>query len=208
MRAVAGDAVNDALDIASSTTGAPEARRLILLDTIPGLISIYAEGSAALAADFYDDERERQGVGERYVASVLIPDRTVHIRRAIAWSSQPFFDGDGDVEKRLSEVVQEEVAQPYRETIVDNSRRDPQSIGWRRHAGDSCPFCRMAADKGAVYKRDTADFAAHPNCDCTAVQVFRGGQYGPEASALQYIGAKRRRTPAEKARLREFLADY
>jgi hypothetical protein len=66
----------------------------------------------------------------------------------------------------------------------------------------------MAADKGAVYKESTAYFAAHEHCNCTAQPVFKGGEVGQEASAIQYISAKRRRSPAEQARLREYLATY
>lgn len=208
LRLITTRAVEDATAVAVSATGTPEARRLIMLNEIPGLISYYADGSAALAADTFDDERERVGAPGTYLSAVVVNDRTVKIRRAIAWAADPFFGAEGDVAARVGEVVQPEVARPYRDTILENSRRDPESIGWSRVAGDGCPFCRMAAAKGAVYKRDTANFAAHPNCDCTAVQVYRDGRRGPEASALQYIGAKRRRTAAEKARLRAYLDDY
>jgi hypothetical protein len=40
-----------------SLTGTPEARRADLLDAVPAIIGHYSDGSSALAADFYDDER-------------------------------------------------------------------------------------------------------------------------------------------------------
>lgn len=170
-----------------------------LLAAIPPVIAHYSDGSSALAVDFYMDERERQGVAGRFSASPVVLDRVVKIRRAVAWAAQE------DTETRLALVVQSEVARPYRDTVLSNRRRDPESVGYRRYAGDGCQFCQMMADKGAVYRRESAYFAAHDNCNCTAGPVFRGGDVGPEADVWQYLGAKRKRSPAEKAALRLHL---
>jgi len=58
---------------------------------------------------------------------------------------------------------------------------------------------------GAVYRKDTATFAAHDDCMCTAAPVFVGRQMGPEANVAQYMASKRRRTAKEKAFLRDYL---
>jgi hypothetical protein len=102
-------------------------------------------------------------------------------------------------------VVQLETARPYRETITTNRRRDPQAAGWRRVAEGGCKFCRMLAGRGEVYKADTARFASHPNCHCTAQPVFKG-EPAPEADVIQYVASKRRTTEADRARVREYLA--
>ena len=63
----------------------------------------------------------------------------------------------------------------------------------------------MLAGRGAVYKADTARFASHTNCHCTAAPVFNG-QDGEEASALQYVASKRRQTERDRERVRTYLA--
>lgn len=208
LRLITSAASADAVQIADASRGTPEQRRLVMLETVPGVVVAYGEASAALAADAFDDERARLSVPGTFRAELVVEDRTVAVRRAVAWAAEPMFTGEGDMSQRLSGLVQEEVARPYRDTILTNTHRDPQSIGWRRNAGDACPFCRMAADKGAVYRRETATFAAHDNCDCTASPVYLGSEPGPEASAMQYIGAKRTRTPRERKMLREYLDTY
>lgn len=179
-----------------------------MLDAVPEIVGYYSEGAAALAADFYDERRALAGVKSEYASELVINDRTVKIRRAVAWASS---DGltDAEADKRFAEIVQAEVSMPYRDTIVQNRRQDPASAGWRRITGTCCRFCRMLADRGAVYKQPTALFAAHPHCDCTAEPVFRGQVVGPEASAFQYAASRRGKTPKQKADLRAYLdANY
>ncbi len=209
LQLVTGAAVDTAVGVLASTTGSPEARRLALLDTVPELIGYFSEGSAALAVDFYEEERELAGVrGRVFTTELTLVDRTVKIRRGIAWAAQPLFDGAEDVSaQRLAEVVQLETARPYRDTILGNRRRDPEAVGWRRISGGGCKFCSMLAAKGAVYRHDTARFAAHGKCHCTAQPVFGTNDTGEEASAMQYLASKRRRSPAERMALAAYLAD-
>jgi hypothetical protein len=177
-----------------------------LLDGVPGLIDYYAEGSAALAADFYDEQRELAGVRDSYAAELVLVDRTVKIRRAIAWAAEPLALLDEELAgKRLAEVVQLESARPYRDTILSNQSRDPAAVGWKRITSGGCKMCRMLADRGAVFKESTARFATHPNCHCSAAPVFGVNDTGEEASAIQYVASKRNRTPAQQAALRDYL---
>ena len=207
---VTAAAVDTAHEILALTSGSPEARRAALLEAVPSTIGYYADGSAALAADFYDEERGRAGVRGTYTTELVLLDRTVKIRRAVAYAADPLFTGDeATANARLAEIVQMETARPYRDTILTNRRKDPAAVGWTRIASPSaCGFCRLLASKGAVFKQSTARFAAHDGCGCTAAPVFQGGENGPEASALQYIGSKRRRTPAEKQALRDAIAHF
>jgi len=206
---LADAAVADANEILYSLSGTPDAQRYALLSTVPGLIDYYSDGSSALAADFYEDERDRYVSGS-FLAEPVVVDRTVKIRRAIAWASDPLFSADVEqAASRMAEVVQPEVVRPYRDTILANRRRDPASVGWMRLASPkACGFCKFLADRGAVYRKDTARFAAHENCMCTAVPVFDGSHVGPEASALQYVASKRKRTAAEKETIRWWVAHY
>lgn len=203
-------AVADAVDLAGRLNGSPELKRAALLETVPGVIDYYSVGSAALASTFYDERRELAGVKRSYTTELVIGDRTVKVRRAVAWASDPLFAQitSDSLERRLAEVVQGEVARSYRDTITGNRQRDPASVGWRRVQGDSCRFCSMLAARGAVYREATARFAAHPNCDCGAEPVFEGQAIGPEASAMQYMASKRSKTAKQKADLKAYLDTF
>lgn len=207
-------AVTFAQNYLASLSGSPEERRAGLLESIPQIIGYYTLGSSALAADFYDDWREEAGVRGRFTAEPIIPDREEKIRRAIAWIASPWFDEDADPQppqSRLAEVVQLEVARANRQTVLENTRRDPQGVGWKRVArADSCKFCQFAARGSVIYRSEVAGrFAAHTNCNCAAIPWFRGQPRGPEASVLQYTSQRRARSAQEKARLRDWLnAEY
>lgn len=184
----------------------PESTRDALLIAAPEVVAYYSDGSAALAADHYDELRDAANPPTPYRATPTVVVRAEVIRRGVLWSVSPLY-GDPDVElarSRIAEVVQYETASPFRATVLDNARRDPASRGWQRiTGGHGCKFCRMLADRGAVYKISTARFASHPNCDCTAAPAFHDG---PEASAMQYVASQRRRTPAQRETLRRYLA--
>jgi hypothetical protein len=203
---VTDEAVVRAVAALGLTSGSATARRAVLLDVVPDVIRYYADGSSALAADYYDDERERAAPPKLYVAEPVVVDREVKIRRAVAWASEPLFDGAEEVTAgRLAQVVQLESARPFRDTIVENRKRDPSAVGWRRVASGGCKFCRMLADRGAVYTDATALFASHENCKCTAQPVFSTNDFGEEADAMQYLASRRRRSPEQQAALRDYL---
>lgn len=210
LQLVTGAAVDAVVSALGRLSGSPEQQRSLLLDITPSVIAHYSDGSSALAADFYDDERERAAPPKLYIAEPIIPDRTEKIRRAVAWASDPLFgDEPAKAAGRLAEVVNLETARPYRDTILTNRKRDPSAVGWRRVTNGGCKLCRMLADRGAVYMDTTARFAAHPACKCTAQPVFSTDDYGDEASAMQYMASTARRTPEKQARLREYLnANY
>lgn len=208
LRLVTGAAVADGAALAARLSGSPEAQRAVLLDAVPAVVGYYSDGSAALAADFYEEQREAAGL-RGFRASPIVNDRTVKIRRAVAWASEPLFEvTETTVAQRLAEVIQLETARPYRDTITGNRRLDPASVGWQRVTGTCCRFCRMLGDRGAVYREATARFAAHPNCDCTAQPVFQGGQVGPEASTIQYVASRRSKTPAQKKAVKDYLDTF
>jgi hypothetical protein len=209
LAALTAAAAGESGELLNRLKGSPEQRRALLLDGLPGLIEYYSEGSAALAADLYDEQREAASVREVYTSELVLLDRTVKIRRAIVWAAEPLFVAD-DVAagNRLAGVTQLESARPYRDTITTNTRNDPAAVGWKRVTNQCCGFCRMLAARGAVYKESTARFAAHTHCDCTAAPVFIGGAIGPEASVLQYRASRRSRSPEQREQLRQYLSEF
>jgi hypothetical protein len=200
-------AVAEAVALPRRFTGAPEVRRAALLDAVPGLIAYYSDGSSALAADFYEEERELAAVSSRFRVRPVVEERTAEQRAAVAWATAPLFDEslEVSVEQRLAGVVQIETARPFRSTITENARLDPDAAGWRRIANPgACKFCLMLADRGAVYKRPTVQFASHENCFCSAQPVWSTDDT-VEANNFQYMASIRQRTPAQRAKLRDYL---
>lgn len=199
-------AVSSAHSALAGVDGSFENQRSQLLYSIPHLIGYYSDGSAALAADFYEDERDRWEDPGTYVAVPVVSDRVEKIRRAVAWAADPLKDEDvATTEGRLAEVVNLETARPYRDTILYNRRNDDKCIGWQRNTYGGCKMCQMLADRGAVYRESRARFAAHPHCRCTAVPVFLNGPHGEEASVMQYMASRKKRTAKQRADLREYL---
>lgn len=191
--------------------GPPEIVRGALLEAIPAEIAYFSNGSAALAADTYEEERELAKVRSTFTAEAVVLDRTVKVRRAVAWAAEPLFLLRPDrllTASRLAELVQVEVARPNRDTTLANRRRDPASSGWRRIARPgACSFCRMLADRGGVYREKTAYFASHENCHCVAQPVFSTDDT-IEVGAIQYIASKRNKTPEQRARVKSYLENF
>lgn len=205
---LADDAEDTARWMVDRTSGSFEARRLQLLDTVPEVVGYYSEGSAALAADAYMDAR--WGVSGAFAAAPIVLDRTVKIRRGVAWASDPMSLGDFELaSSRFAKLVRTEMTRPYRDTTLGNGSRDGMFVGYKRIArGESCGFCKALAARGAVFKKNTVYFAAHDDCQCTAAAAFVGQPHGPEADVMQYTASKRRRTPAEKAAINDWAASY
>lgn len=207
---LADDARDTARWMFRRTDGSWESRRLQLLDSIPGVVGFYSEGSAALAADFYDESRSKVK-GARYAAVPIILDRTVRIRRGVAWASEPLAVADElTAAARLEQIMAQEVLRPYRDTTLENRKRDPAAMGWRRvTSAGACGFCKGLAARGAVYRKETAYFASHENCMCTCEAVFRGETF-EEADVIQYMASsrKRKKTPEQKARLKDWISQY
>lgn len=197
----------------AATAGAnPAAVRGILFDAVPLIVGSFADGSSALALDWYEELREEADPPERFTPSPVALIRDDHLATTVAWSTEALRDLSADFERAIAESmarllpeIQKEVAQAFWDTVTENVADDPAAEGWLRFARPgACALCRMLADKGAVYKADTARFAAHTNCHCVAAPVF-DGQPGEEASVEQYVASKRRRTDREREALREYL---
>lgn len=192
----------------SLVTPNADATRVALEAATPEIVAYYSDGSSALAADHYDDMRLAANPSRSYFAEPVVNLREEKIRTGVLWAVEPLYAPEPDlslVNSRIGEVVQYETANPFRDTITTNTRRDPAAVGWQRLAAGGCKFCSMLAGRGAVYKQSTAHFASHPNCSCTAAPVF-DGQPGEEASVMQYVASKRTRTPSQKQALRDYLA--
>jgi hypothetical protein len=143
-----------------------------LHDLLPAIVRQYGQAGAALAADWYDDQRDKVSARGRFTAIPLdASDRGSHA--LIGWALATAKD-DSSLAALVAGGVQRRIADHVRLTISDSSIADPAAKGWRRVGdGSSCPFCSMLLGRGAVYSEATADFKSHDGCGCTAAPAWR-----------------------------------
>jgi hypothetical protein len=173
---------------------------------VPG----FYDAAGSLAVAWYDERRDESRPSTIYTPSIIGDPTTDWIERETAKFAETL---QGDLEAEMTRMVDEitrlaekEVARGFRDSITGNTHMDEDAIGWSRVArAGACKFCVMCASRGAVYREDTATFAAHKSCHCTAQPEFRNGTHGPEASVEQYLAAQSMRTPAQRNALRKYL---
>lgn len=138
-----------------------------LNDLLPAIITQYGQVGAALAAEWYDQRREKVGAKGRFVAEpVAANDRGAD--SLVSWAIATATDDDA-LKTLILGGVQRRLADHARYTIASNSIADRAARGWRRiGSGSSCEFCSMLLGRGAVYTESTADFQSHDHCNCAA----------------------------------------
>jgi hypothetical protein len=146
---------------------------------LPELIRQYGEIGATVAADFYDELRAGSVAKKTFKAVLSDPIPVEQIRVSTKWAVGPLFQKDTDAEAALSnliDVTDRLVKQQGRNTIHDNTLRDPSKARYARvpTGSETCTFCLMLASRGAEYK--SAEAAAknkyHGKCDCQPVPVW------------------------------------
>lgn len=174
-----------------------------LLDALPGLIIKYAEAASVSAAEWYDENRSDLGVAGSFEA--FLPElRDPGVESLLRWA-------DAEAKSTLTELsliegsVFRRIVNGARDTVIQNVAQDPQGIGYQRYArlaDAGCPFCRMLAGRGLVYRSETtATFGAHDNCQCSAVPAFADAPI----PVRPYTPSSEHITAADRARVREWL---
>ena len=173
-----------------------------LHDLLPGLADRYQLAGAALAADAYDDERDRLEIPGRFTADpVDLPDGG----HALAGWALDLAKTSGGLENLLSGGMTKRIMQSGNQTIMGSAVADPQAGGWQRQArGSGCYFCRMLAGRGAVYSETTVDFSAHDHCHCVAVSAWRNRSL----PVKPFTPSARNITKAEKTRVKRWIQDH
>ncbi|GAP46873.1 hypothetical protein [Streptomyces azureus] len=158
------------------------------------VIAQYARTSAALAADFYDAQREAAGVPGSFTVPVADPPPPEQTEASLRWATKDLWPRDPEeatpaqlqpmdvrltqAEKKAEQVAQKLVVDTGRGTVREAVRQDRQATAWARSAArGACAFCKMLASRGAVYEQETADFRAHDGCHCGVVPVFKGQRF-------------------------------
>lgn len=173
-----------------------------LHDILPALIDTYGVAAATLAADWYDQAREKAGIRGRFTATPSdIADTGAHA--LVGWALKeatdyPAFQTliEGGIERRIANFS--------RLTVTSSSVADPEARGWQRVGTGECGFCAILIGRGAVYTQETADFAAHDHCHCSATPAWNG----LPVPVKPYVPTNRNVTAADRARVREYLRTH
>lgn len=141
-----------------------------LHDLLPAIVTEYGALGAALAAEWYDDRRERAGVRGRFSAIPLAAeDRGANA--LVGWALNTATD-DTSLKTLILGGVQKRIADHVRLTVTSSSVADPAARGWVRVGVGACKsgWCDQYLD-GKV-RAVAYDFPAHDNCKCGAVPAF------------------------------------
>lgn len=196
---------NDLRGLWRSVSTADQAKEA-LVNTLPDLAKTYRLASATVAADWYDELRDGAGITRRF--SALVPDVTAVDAEPLAkWGVGPLYSSAPDWVSARSLIeggLQRLIADAARDTVRESSIEDPEARGWQRETSGGCEFCELLAGRGVVYSEASADFASHNNCLCYAVPAFDG-----EPKPVQpYTPSLRESTPADRARVRDYIAAH
>lgn len=165
------------------------------------IVDQFGQSTAAVAAQFYDEQRAEHDLPSQYTASMADPLPAVMLDKIVTSAflgGQPASDVpepeqttsdlpvDQMVSQRLDGQLQRLVLQPGRETIDQNVAKDPAKPRYVRvPRGDHpCAFCVLLASREigpsfTGYKSiesagGTVATKYHTHCDCEAVPVFSG----------------------------------
>ena len=163
----------------------------VIVTYVPVIAERYGLAAGALAADWYDELRDREGIRGAFSAVVADLPTQGRYEALAAWTADK-----NDVEALVAGGLQRILANMHRETVMRSSFADPRAAGWARFSagGDgSCPFCYMLISRGAIYTDQTAKFGAHDHCNCAAGPIWRDRRDQVDA----YKKSARRREDAD-----------
>lgn len=158
-----------------------------VFDTMPGLVDELSDISALLAASEYEVAREQSDARGRFVVDLAAPAPAEQVGKATSWALAPMFWPDyvkrGRVEleqvitERVEAMAPRLVRQGGRDTMTENSERDPARPRYKRvlSSAKNCDFCAMLAGRGAVYHSEDSAGAGrhfHDHCKCRVELVF------------------------------------
>lgn len=144
------------------------------MDVLPALVATYGDAAGTLAADYYDDLRDRQNVRRRFSAIVAELPNDGGTDELARWGVSPLFKAEPDWSAAKALVaggLQRRIANVSRLTVAQSSIQDPAARGWQRVGAGGCDFCAMRLG-GAVYTEASADFESHDHCRCSSEPVF------------------------------------
>lgn len=203
-RAVAGLsslAQRDLAELWRRVSTAAQAREA-LEDILPALVETYGAAAATLAADWYDDQRDKYGAG-RFTA-IPAEIRDPGASALIGWATTTATSDDA-FRALIEGGLQKRIANASRQTVIGSAIADPSAVGWKRIGAGACAFCRMLIQRDQLYTEATADFASHDHCNCQAYPLIKGAE---PIDVREYVKSERNLTDADRARVRKWIAEH
>lgn len=139
-----------------------------LRDLLPAIVTTYGQAGAALAADWYEQQRAKFGVKRRFAAEPIVADDR-GAQNLIGYALDVATD-DLALRTLIAGGVQRRIADHVRLTVTEASISDPGAQGWVRVGVGECDWCQQYLD-GEV-RAVAYDFPAHDGCGCTAVPAW------------------------------------
>lgn len=142
-----------------------------LHDLLPAIVREYGAAGGALAAEWYDQQREKVDARGRFAAMPLDPDdRGSH---ALVGAALKQATDDTTLRTLILGGVQRRVADHVRLTVANNAVEDRAAQGWVRVGEGGCKsgWCDQYLD-GEIRTVAGYDFDAHDNCRCGVIPAF------------------------------------
>lgn len=141
-----------------------------LHDLLPAIVREYGALGATLAAEWYDQQREKAGARGAFLATPFAAgDRGTH---ALVGSAVVQAKDDMTLRALIFGGVQRRLADHMRLTVTNNAVADRAAQGWVRvGVGGSCDWCDQYLD-GEIRTVAGYDFDAHDNCNCSVAPAF------------------------------------
>lgn len=188
----------------------PELARDELLRFSPILVAQYGDIVSSFAADAYDELRFQEGVRGAFAAETVVSSYATAVEPTVRRVAGELFEDNWDAAlAALVDKMPKYALAAGRETIIANTGRDLEAVGWYRIASpNACAFCRALAARGAVYKELTVNFAAHGHCRCTSMPSW--DPTAPEVPVDAYVASARTTNmgAASKARHRQRTREW
>lgn len=181
------------------------------ISAVTALAQQYGQASALLAADYYDTQRVLARQPGTFTATPADPAPAEKVDASVRWATRSLWTRQlqpgaraptpepgepkpptpaelrTNVQNLVAAVSQKLMLDTGRDTIMQAILADDRAVAWARVAQpDACAFCRLLCTREAAYKRETVGFAAHDNCSCLAVPVYRGQKYKPSAQVREW----------------------
>lgn len=171
----------------------PVSFRDVLIGVAQAMVAQYGQAAAVFAADWYDELRASERVAGAYKAVPVTRSFDVPVEQTVRRAVGTLFTDTPDlteVTRAVSSKVGQYTVDGMRNTVLDNSIRDPRASGWKRVAhGETCDFCLMLVGRGGVYKESTVRFKSHGGCNCTAAPSW--DPFAPEVPTVAYEASGR-----------------
>lgn len=171
----------------------PEYMRDALLEVLPTLVDKYGEGSAVLAAEYFESLVPSSGAVLAPLTSGEAVRASTRAAAGALWTSAP-----SQTLNMVTASAVRHMRQAGRSTIHESTRRADGYAYGRVPDPGACSWCLMLASRGAVYatKRtaggDGNDYHDECRCDPTPVPIGDAGALPYDVDALyeQYMKAR------------------